>query len=470
MRRPRSLQARVAVFVSLSIFCGSALLFSVTVLASRSWVGAEQRRLLVGDATGHVNVIEATKLEVDDLDGVLRAIHPDALAAVELGGRWFGGPRSSFEGVVDERVLAEIDSSELVYRPDATDDLSLIAMPITVGGTQGRYFELADHTAWDERRARTRRILVISSLTLAALAAAAGTIAGRRFSRPLTDAATAARRIAEGGLDTRLPATGDPALADLTATFNEMAETLASRLESDRRFNSDVSHELRSPLTTLVASLAVLQSRRHELSPANRTALDLLDADLQRFTRLVDDLLEMSRFDGGAATLITSRVNVSEFLEAVARAAGRNDLNLVMSPMLRVFEIELDKRRIARVISNLLDNAYLHGARPVSLSAVEIPPGDTSPTHVKISIEDRGPGVDLDHADELFERFNRGARQGRSDGSGLGLALAREHVLLHGGTISFEPLPRGVKGTCVAVFLPMQGPEAVRRARTTLKR
>lgn len=455
-RRPRSLQARVATFVSLSIFSGATLLFSITVLASRSWVGAEQRRLLVGDATGHVKVFEATKLDIADLDAVLKALHPDALAAVQLGDRWLGSPREKFVGAIDDGVNADVDRSRLVYRADATNDFSLIALPINLSGARGRYYELADHSAWDQRRARTRRILVISSLALAALAAAAGTVAGRRISRPLTDAAAAARRIAEGGLDTRLPETGDPALADLTNTFNNMAETLAARLESDRRFNSDVSHELRSPLTTLVASLAVLQSRRHELSAANQTALGLLDADLQRFTRLVDDLLEMSRFDANAATLLTSKVNVSEFLEAVATTTGRVDLNLAMSPMLRVFEIELDKRRIARVITNLVDNAYGHGDPPVWLRAVEIPPGDTSPTHVKISIEDRGSGVDLDHADELFERFNRGRRQGRSGGSGLGLALAREHVNLHGGTISFQPLPRGVTGTHIAVVLPLR--------------
>ncbi len=462
-RRPRSLQARVAVFVSLSIFGGATLLFSITVIASRSWVGAEQQRLLETDATGHVRLMETTKLDAGDLDTVLEALHPETLAAVELGSRWFGAPRGAFVGIVDARVNAEIDQSRLVYRADATDTLSLIALPINVAGTKGRYYELADHSAWDQRRARTRRILVLSSLVLAVLAASAGVIAGRRFSRPLTDAATAARRIAEGGLDTRLPETDDPALADLTKTFNNMAEALATRLESDRRFNSDVSHELRSPLTTLVASLAVLQSRRHELSPANRTALDLLDADLHRFTRLVDDLLEMSRFDANVATLLVNKVNVSEFLEAAAAATGRFDLNLAMSPMLRVFEIELDKRRIARVITNLIDNAYAHGNPPVWLRAVEIPPGDTSPTHVKISIEDRGSGVDLDHADELFERFNRGPRQGRSNGSGLGLALAREHVHLHGGTISFEPLSRGVRGTCIAVVLPIRrtprGPE-----------
>ena len=431
-------------------------MFSITVLASRSWVGAEQRSLLVSDATGHVKVIEKTKLATSELDDVLTVLHPDSFAAVELDGRWFGAPRERFAGAIDDRVKNDIDESRLVYRADASDDFSLIALSINVGGVRGRYYELADHSAWDQRRARTRRFLIVSSLALAVLAAAAGSIAGRRISRPLTDAAAAARRIAEGGLDTRLPETGDPALADLTNTFNNMAETLAARLESDRRFNSDVSHELRSPLTTLVASLAVLQSRRHELSTANQTALDLLDADLQRFTRLVDDLLEMSGFDANAATLLVNKVNVSEFLEAVAATTGRSDLNLAMSPMLRVFEIELDKRRIARVITNLVDNAYAHGDPPVWLRAVEIPPGDTSPTHVKISVEDRGSGVDLDHAEELFERFNRGRRQGRSGGSGLGLALAREHVRLHGGTISFQPLPRGVTGTHINVVLPLR--------------
>lgn len=406
---------------------------------------------------GHVKLMETTNLDIAQLDSVLAVLHPNALAAVELGNRWFGAPREKFAGILDEQVTTEVDESRPVYRADATDTLSLIALPINVAGTRGRYYELADHIAWDQRRARTRRIVVVSSLVLAVLAASAGAIAGRRFSRPLTDAATAAKRIAEGGLETRLPETDDPALADLTSTFNNMAETLATRLESDRRFNSDVSHELRSPLTTLVASLAVLQSRRHELSTQNQTALDLLDADLQRFTRLVDDLLEMSRFDANAATLLVNKVNASEFLEAVAAATGRFDLNLAMSPMLRVFEIELDKRRIARVITNLIDNAYAHGSPPVWLRAVEIPPGDTSPTHVKISIEDRGSGVDLDHAEELFERFNRGRRQRRADGSGLGLALAREHVQLHGGTISFEPLARGVRGTCIAVVLPIRG-------------
>jgi len=245
-------------------------------------------------------------------------------------------------------------------------------------------------------------------------------------------------------------------------------EALAARAEMDRRFNSDVSHELRSPLTTLTASLAVLQSRRGELSAANRAALDLLAVDLQRFTRLVDDLLEISRVDGGLVSLVLSRVNVVEFLEEVVKSTRRSTINLVAPPLMRIFEMAIDKRRIARVLSNLIDNAFNHGAEPVLLAAVEFPPGALTPTHVRISVEDRGDGVDPDRAEELFERFNRGDRQTRTDGSGLGLALAREHVRLHGGTIGFEPVHRGMRGTRVVVVLPLSRIEGDRTETDTL--
>lgn len=453
-----------------SVLVGSATVFAVSVLANRSWLAAEQRKVLVTNASGLAALVERLGTDPTSLEGHLESVQASARVAVEVDGRWYGTSRESFGDLTDARLAATTARSGITYIADATASESLIAIPVTIGGRPARFYQLADHGTWDARRNRTWRIVGLSIFTIAAIAAGAGALAGRRLSRPLGEAAAAARRVAAGGLGTRLPDADDPALSDLTTTFNEMVETLVARTESDRRFNSDVSHELRSPLTTLVASLAVLQSRRHELSPANRVALDLLDADLQRFTRLVDDLLEMSRFDGGAATMIPSTVNVSEFLESVVEATGRTDLNLVISPMLRVFDIELDKRRIARVISNLIDNAYAHGTRPVWLNAIELPPGDTSPTHVRISVEDRGAGVDLDRSDELFERFNRGSRQSGSSGSGLGLALAREHVLLHGGTIHFAPLPRGITGTCITVVLPLRQADHTHRGRTTLRR
>lgn len=473
--RPFSLRSRAALFVGASVFAGAAVLFTVTVIASRSWVGSEQRALLVAHAREHAQLLEATVSDPADLTEVLTALLPTTVAAVEIEDQWYGADRQRFESVPATAASLAANVTGIGYVADATDSDSLIILPITLesgGGAPdvtGRLFILADHGKWDARRARTGRLVIVSTILLAVVAAGAGAVAGRRLSRPLTDAAAAARRVAEGGFDTRLPDSEDPSLAELVRTFNEMVETVAARTAADRRFNSDVSHELRSPLTTLMASLAVMQSRRHELSSANQTALDLLDADLHRFARLVDDLLEMSRFDANVATLVTSRVNMSEFLEEVVKSTGRADINLVVSPMVRVFELDLDKRRMARVITNLLDNAFLHGSDPVWLSVIEVPPGDITPTHIQISIEDRGAGVDLDRAEELFERFNRGPRTSRSDGSGLGLALVREHVRLHGGTVAFEPPPRGVTGARVVILLPLGAPNVNRTLRTTLR-
>lgn len=469
-KRLDTLPARIAVFVSAWVLVSATALFGITVVMSRSWVESEQRRFLVDRARDFAVLIAALDVEPEILGASLSRPRPDGKAAIVVDGRWFGAPRDAFGDLLGTEIERGLADSGVAYEPHASEDESLIALSTTINGRDATYYELADHRAWDARRSRTRRFVAIGTVVLAAGAAIAGALAGRRLSRPLAAAAAAARRVAQGGLTTRLPQTDDPALADLTETFNEMVATLAARTESDRRFNSDVSHELRSPLTTIIASLAVLQSRRHELSPLNRTALDLLDADVHRFGRLVDDLLEMSRYDGGAASMVSSKTNVAEFLEVVASTTGQTDLKLVISPMLRVFEIELDKRRIARVITNLVDNAYTHGGRPVWLTAIELPPGDRSPSHVRIAVEDRGPGVDLDRAEELFERFNRGPHQARSDGSGLGLALAREHVRLHGGTIAFEPLPRGITGTCIAVVLPLRAHDGSHPPRTTLKR
>lgn len=311
--------------------------------------------------------------------------------------------------------------------------------------------------------------LCIASIIFVFVAGLSGFYATRRFVRPIKDATRAAQAIAAGDINTRLPFTTDPVLAPLSDSFNEMADTLARRVENDARFNSNVSHELRSPLTTLNASVAVLQARRGDLSEQNKLALDLLSGDLLRFTRLVDDLLEISRFDSGVASLTVNSVNIREFLTEVVNTTPHESLQFVVSPMLSILEMDIDRRRIARVITNLIDNAIEHGSGHVTLSGIEIPPGATGPTHVRLVVEDRGNGVNIDNSEMLFERFNRGYRtqrhigtsgSGRIAGFGLGLALAREHVTLHHGTIEFEPPPVGFGGARIVVTLPLRAPRS----------
>jgi len=419
-------------------------------------------------AADRLAMLDSLGTDAEAIDRAVAANQGTGVFAYRVGERWFGAEPSSFGA-----SLASLDSTlttnAAVYRTSGfgvDESLGFISISST-DGTR-RVLRAFDDSKWAAQVSRTRIVLVVGAILTSLGGLVAGRLAGRRVARPLTEAATAARALATGGLSTRLPVTNDPALADLTTIFNDMVDTLVARAEMDRRFNADVSHELRSPLTTLTASLAVLQTRRHELSAANRAALDLLAADLNRFTRLVDDLLEISRIDAGSGSLILSRVNIVEFLEAVIAATRRDDVHLVTAPLLRIFEMEVDKRRIARTLINLVDNAFSHGAAPVTVTAVELPAGDLSPTHIRITVEDRGEGIDPDRAEELFERFNRGDRTTQSYGSGLGLALAREHVKLHGGTIAFEPPLHGGRGTRVVIVLPLSHPETANDQADTL--
>ncbi len=454
----RSLRGRVTASVSLAVMTVVVSVTAVGFAFASIWALADQRSDMTTATRNTLAILESLGSDTAAISRAAARSQGTGAFAYRLNGQWLGADRRLFGPAVNS-LDQMLDTSETIYRASgfgADGSLGFVSIASTDG--KGRAFQTFDDAKWDAQMSRTRLVLIIGAIITSIGGLVAGQLAGRRVARPLTDAAAAARALAAGSLSTRLPETNDPALADLTTTFNDMVDTLVARADMDRRFNADVSHELRSPLTTLTASLAVLQSRRHELSAANRSALDLLAADLNRFTRLVDDLLEISRIDAGSGSLVLSNVNIVDFLDAVIRATGRDGVSLVTAPLLRIFEMEVDKRRIARTLINLVDNAFNHGAAPVIITAVEIPAGDLSPTHIRITVEDRGVGVDPDHAEKLFERFNRGDRATHSDGSGLGLALAREHVKLHDGTIMFEPPLHGKRGTRVVIVLPLTHP------------
>ena len=166
----------------------------------------------------------------------------------------------------------------------------------------------------------------------------AGAVIGRwasgRALRPLAQVSRAAETVAGGSLDTRLLAEGDPELSALASSFNRMTDALQERIDHEVRFTADVSHELRSPLTTLATSLGVLESHRDELPPRSRHALDLLSAELHRFQRMVDDLLEISRVDTGSAELSLDEVEVGELARQAATAGGAGDVPVDVDPSL----------------------------------------------------------------------------------------------------------------------------------------
>lgn len=333
--------------------------------------------------------------------------------------------------------------------------------PMLVLGTpldfNAQYYEAVPLRDIEDTLRSLSFILLGSSAATAALAATLGLWASRRALRPLGQVSAAAEAIASGNLDTRLVPPADRDLASLTASFNEMAGALQERIERDARFASEVSHELRSPLMTLTASIEVLETRRDELPERARTAVDLLSSDVDRFKHLVEDLLEISRFDVGTAKLELDDINLVEFVRQAAAHATLNPIPIEHDPGMLHTVVRADKRRLARVITNLIDNAEKYGG---GVSRIEVADLGES---MQIAVEDKGPGVPPHERIVIFDRFSRGAaggRRGSDSGVGLGLSLVSEHVHLHGGRVWVEDRPDGDSGARFVVELPLDPEEA----------
>ena len=226
---------------------------------------------------------------------------------------------------------------------------------------------------------------------------------------------------------------------------------METRITRDARFSSDVSHELRSPLMTLRASIDVMQHRREELPERTRQALDLLNDEVIRFENLVQDLLDLSRSDSGP--MQNDLVNIEELVRATL-ASSEATTSFEVSPNAQGALVMGDKRRLAQVLDNLLRNAEKYGDGPTRITV------SSAGKNIEIGVEDSGPGVAPSERELIFERFTRGAaarKRGAGDGAGLGLALVDEHARRHGGTARVEGKPDGDSGARFVVTLPKAG-------------
>ena len=326
----------------------------------------------------------------------------------------------------------------------------LIVTGIPIPDTAAAYYEAAA-TDDVEDVLNTLGIIVLGVGAAAILLSAAlGSWASRRALTPLGEVRLAAESLAAGELDTRLDPPADADLASLAASFNGMARSLEDRIERDARFASEVSHELRSPLMTLNASVEVLNNNRDSMTERNQTALDLLTDDVTRFTALVEDLLEISRYDVGTASLRAEPIDLVEF---VRQSVHHSPYDVVTDVgALEHLVVAGDKRRLAQVVVNLVDNAAKYGAGEIRVAVGQ------EDDFAIIAVEDEGPGVPEAERGVIFDRFSRGSaggRRGHGTGSGLGLALVAEHVGLHGGEVWVDNRLDGCEGARFTVRIPI---------------
>jgi len=299
-----------------------------------------------------------------------------------------------------------------------------------------------------------RAALAVGGLVLVLLALLVARRLARGILRPIAGSAAAAERIAGGDLTARVPAGGSDELGAWAASFNRMAATLegtVARLRAaesqNRRFVSDVAHELRTPLAALVAEASLVRDAlaNGELGPADRRAAELLVADVGRLRGLVEDLMELSRFDAAAEQPRREPLDLGSVVRSIATArAPEATVSLPERPIV----VATEARRLDRIVGNLLDNAREHAPG----ASVEVSVAREGATAL-VAVRDHGPGVPAAALPHLFERFWKGDPSRTSGTSGLGLAIAAEHAALLGGRVEATLPPGG--GLRVALMLPL---------------
>jgi signal transduction histidine kinase len=463
------LRARVTAAFGVGAFALSGMMAGITYFTARQSFISERQTAVQRQAFVNASLVQnSLRSPGTEVNQLLESVDtlPGSRSVLHYQGQWYATSVSVGQSTIPapERnlVLGGTPASQLFSSGGSPQVVVGVPLP----AVHAAYFEVF---SLDEL-AGTLRTLAYALAAAALVTTLAGIAVGRwasgRALRPLGGITEAAVSIAGGQLDTRVEAGDDADLQDLASAFNRMAANLQARIEREARFTSDVSHELRSPLTTLSASVGVLEAHRGELDPRAQRALTLLDGDLHRFQRMVDDLLEISRFDAGSAELSLDLVDPVELVHhsVVATSPVGDDgrrvpvaFPVAVGAGVQGLHLEVDKRRFERVMANLVANASAY-AGGVSRVVIDRVPTDTTvpASAVRVAVEDDGPGVPAVDRTRVFERFYRGGWSGQratGDGTGLGLSLVAEHVRLHGGTVWIEETPSG--GARFVIELPL---------------
>ena len=462
IRRGVRLRARVTLAFGLGALILTTVLSIVTYLLVRDNLLETREQSAQSVAT--VNANQAQRRIIEEIDtgtardllSNLRGVRAESTPVIRLDNNWISADPVLFEapGNIDSELLNLVNASEssgakMRYRLGNGTPVLVIGFPLTA--RDALYFEATPLDDIEDTLNALSQILIVTSAGICLLGIAIGTFASRRLLLPVEKVGQAARAIATGDLTARLEVGRDRDLEQLTDSFNQMASNLEERIQADAKFASNVSHELRSPLTTIMASLEVLNADKNTFNEASSVALDLLTEDLERFRQLVEDLLEISRYEVNANALDLERFLLKEFLRAIAIQSGHELLQVEFINCADQTIIEADKRRLARVMNNLLENAtnYAGGATRLTVTQHN--------NDIEISIEDKGPGIPEEERNTIFERFARGAeggRRGKGTGTGLGLSLVAEHLKLHGGKVNVRAHGNGESGSVFTVTLP----------------
>lgn len=438
------LRARLIAIFALGAFVLSALMGTIAYVTTRHTLLVEQQSAVLHQGYANAALLRnALAANVPSLSAEVSSLDTGAGTAslLDAQGRWFSTSLTISRSSLPPALRTAVKSGTVATQTSSTTGAPLLSVGIPLPSVRAEYYLVDDLSSLQHTLRVLLAALAAAGVATTLLGALLGLAASRRAMRPLTEVSVAAAAIAEGDLTTRLPVDrSDPDLSGLTSSFNTMVDQLEERIERDARFASDVSHELRSPLTTLSAAVGVLEAGRDDLDQRGREALDLLAADVSRFERLVTDLLEISRSDADADHLNVDEVAAGELIRrcvasSINSTGAGAGAEVIVAPNAEHALVVVDKRRMERIISNLLENAanYAGGATRVDVARVG--------AAIEVAVVDQGPGIAPQEREAIFDRFYRGGAagsRGAGQGTGLGLALVADHVRRLGGSVRVE--------------------------------
>ena len=412
-------------------------------------LNSAQTQLLTSDlAAGNINEI-LSKLAIDldqrgAVGGQYHVLVQGPVSSFRSGATEPSSVPTALADQVNSNTGIWATATEIEYSDGSTEAGWVVGSALNAPGA-GRFpVYLIFPLTQEEKTLQVLRSAVLTTWVILAIALGllSASIA-RQVVLPVREAREAAEALASGNMADRMAVRGSDDVARLASSMNNMASELQTRISQlenlsqvQQQFVSDVSHELRTPLTTVRMAGDFIYEARDDFDPATRRSTELLHNELDRFASLLDDLLEISRFDAGAAVLTTSSIDLVEVVEAEVEA--QRTLAESKGTPIRVHAqgptyAEVDSRRIQRIMRNLITNAIEHGeSRPIDITVL----GDARAA--AITVRDYGVGFEAEQARMVFHRFWRGdpSRARTVGGTGLGLAISMEDARLHGGSLN----------------------------------
>ena len=420
---------------------------AVTSLAIFQIAGTYLTNQRISIATSQISVASRLVAQAiyegnSPLDSLLTASNtfPNAQTAIRQNNEWFVSKAGFDIEEIPNEIIDLVDQGNPARSMIMLGGNPAIAIAIPISINDAINYQFVGVVQTDELQ-RTLRLLKNVLLAGVIFSSIGGAFVGfwlsRRVSEPLHNVSEAAQRIAFGDLSIQIATPSEPDLKNIADTFNFMTNSLQNRIEREARFGAVVSHELKSPLTAIRGATDLLDGMRNELPKKATLSVDILGERVSYFERILNDLIEISRYESGTIQANLEELAIQPLLKTLLNRNQSTHIQIIDSSNTKHSIAYVDSKRFQQIFENLVSNANAYAQ---GLTAIRI---EESDKQIIIHFDDSGIGItnDIEHA--IFDPFFRAPQHSAHPGSGLGLTISKEHANIMGGELTVGKSPDG---------------------------